>query len=680
MKKLLFSIFCVALCATIALAQCPGYNITVHVSADPTEVCLGGSSDITTQISGGLPPYLIQHSNGAQTSTTTVTPLQNTTYQVTVTDANGCTGISGVQVGVKAPITVHVTINADEGCLGASFQLDANVYGATAPLSYIWTNGSTEPWIMVTPGLGHTTYQVTVTDANGCTGISGEDVNVYPIPAKPILQYFELKEGGAMLTANTSVIWTNSFGQIVGGVGDHVFVGQSGIYTGTSKNEFGCVNSDTVVVSEFEPCETVHDTVPVPCNDPLPYANFTATVNDNTVHLNNMSTGATSSVWSLGDGAISYAHSFSYTYVTYGTIFITLTVVNACGDVDTEVLEITLTEPTVLPISDFTFTKSGDCAPVTFQFSDHSLNNPTSWSWTFEGGSPSTSSIQNPVVVFNGGGTHKVTLVVTNQFGSSTKIEYVTVVSSPVVDFTVVPNGLSVSVYADVPGAVHYEYNFGANNATSNHPNANYTYSIGGVYTITLVVTTPCGTFFVSKDVYVECMYMTLTYDYNWGYPGDVFNFHVDAPGNASNVIFTWSVQGGQIVGIDVHNPQIKITMNQSGWVQVVGEKYDEFGQEIVCTQIAWVPIEIFGTTANGEPGVNDDVSVYPNPSSDLFHITLIEGKYEVSLLDMQGKLLDGFSVSGDFEVTADELPAGVYNLQITGEKIHTTKRLVVQR
>jgi PKD repeat protein len=62
-------------------------------------------------------------------------------------------------------------------------------------------------------------------------------------------------------------------------------------------------------------------------------------------------------------------------------------------------------------------------------FTDTSSNNPTSWSWSFEGGTPSTSTAQNPTVTYNTAGTYDVSLTVSNSAGSDseTKYNYITV-------------------------------------------------------------------------------------------------------------------------------------------------------------------------------------------------------------------------------------------------------------
>jgi PKD repeat protein len=58
-------------------------------------------------------------------------------------------------------------------------------------------------------------------------------------------------------------------------------------------------------------------------------------------------------------------------------------------------------------------------------FTDLSTNFPTSWSWTFTGGDPATSTQRNPVVRYNSPGTYAVTLVATNTLGSSVLLERV---------------------------------------------------------------------------------------------------------------------------------------------------------------------------------------------------------------------------------------------------------------
>jgi PKD repeat protein len=69
------------------------------------------------------------------------------------------------------------------------------------------------------------------------------------------------------------------------------------------------------------------------------------------------------------------------------------------------------------------------CPGSTLQFNDISYNGVESRAWTFEGGSPSTSTVANPVVTYNTPGTYEVSLTVTNPNGSLSvsKTNFVTV-------------------------------------------------------------------------------------------------------------------------------------------------------------------------------------------------------------------------------------------------------------
>lgn len=75
------------------------------------------------------------------------------------------------------------------------------------------------------------------------------------------------------------------------------------------------------------------------------------------------------------------------------------------------------------PDADFTASSTAIQAGAVVSFSDQSQGNPTSWSWTFEGGNPSSSSVSNPVVHYTAIGSYDVTLKVTNAGGENTEIK-----------------------------------------------------------------------------------------------------------------------------------------------------------------------------------------------------------------------------------------------------------------
>jgi len=57
------------------------------------------------------------------------------------------------------------------------------------------------------------------------------------------------------------------------------------------------------------------------------------------------------------------------------------------------------------------------------QFTDLSTGNPTSWNWTFEGGTPSTSTEPNPKITYQTPGEYAVRLVVSNGDTESSRAE-----------------------------------------------------------------------------------------------------------------------------------------------------------------------------------------------------------------------------------------------------------------
>ena len=89
-------------------------------------------------------------------------------------------------------------------------------------------------------------------------------------------------------------------------------------------------------------------------------------------------------------------------------------------------------------ISDFTSIPAGG----TVNFEDISLHVPTSWSWSFPGGIPSSSTLQDPAnILYSNAGIYDVTLIATNGLGSDTitKVGYIEVgqpIQPPIADFT----------------------------------------------------------------------------------------------------------------------------------------------------------------------------------------------------------------------------------------------------
>jgi PKD repeat protein len=152
-----------------------------------------------------------------------------------------------------------------------------------------------------------------------------------------------------------------------------------------------------------------------------------------TVNFTDQSTGATSWSWDFGDTGTSAEQNPIYTYNTPGVYTVSLTVGNGTGsDTETKVDYITVTAPQP-PVADFTANNTNPYTGQSVTFTDTSINVPTSWSWTFEGGTPGTSTDQNPVITYNTVGAYTVTLTASNAQGSDDEIKtgYITVTDAP---------------------------------------------------------------------------------------------------------------------------------------------------------------------------------------------------------------------------------------------------------
>jgi PKD repeat protein len=155
--------------------------------------------------------------------------------------------------------------------------------------------------------------------------------------------------------------------------------------------------------------------------------------------------------------------------------------------------------------ADFTGTPTTVDVGGTVAFRDASTGTPTSWSWTFPGGNPGTSTAQNPSVVYPTAGTYNVILTVSNADGSDTetKTNYITVSQGTDPD----PHGelaaaFAASAYTITIGdcinftdrssgsPTSWNWTFqGAETVTSTQQNpTNICYNVPGTYNVTLYV------------------------------------------------------------------------------------------------------------------------------------------------------------------------------------------------
>lgn len=168
----------------------------ISVSINLNNPCAGGGN-ATATATGGTGGLTYLWDNGATSAT--VSGLSAGLHCVTVTDANGCQGVDCKVVPSAMNLTVNVQGIACFNFCDAS--VEAVVTGGSGPYTYAWSNGANGS---VNPNLGPGTYNVTVTDANGCT-ITGSGTVANPTQINVNLTVVNPACGGGTVTGSASV-------------------------------------------------------------------------------------------------------------------------------------------------------------------------------------------------------------------------------------------------------------------------------------------------------------------------------------------------------------------------------------------------------------------------------------------------------------------------------------------
>ncbi len=144
-------------------------NLFINIRQSPdvftgrdASVCLGDSTFI--QAFGSVSGYGYRWSTGDTASLIWVTPLQNSTYEVSLTE-NGCSDVSFVSVEVFQQAYIEI-LNDNIICPGEEVIIETE----STPGSYLWSNGDSTESITVFP-VDQESYSVTLTSSGNCEWI-----------------------------------------------------------------------------------------------------------------------------------------------------------------------------------------------------------------------------------------------------------------------------------------------------------------------------------------------------------------------------------------------------------------------------------------------------------------------------------------------------------------------------
>ena len=371
------------------------------------------------------------------------------------------------------------------------------------------------------------------------------------------------------------------------------------------------------------------------------------------------------------------------------------------------------------PIADFAATKYTTCEGQSVTFNSTSYNSvPTSYSWVFEGGNPSTSTSQSQSVTYDDPGTYSVSLTVSNADGSSTKTvnSYVTIGWNSVrtlpysEDFEGQwwPDGMNFK-NPDL-GTPSWELsNYGA--GTSAHsvilPNANYVSGFPGFNANVDIMELPQFDFSNTTNI-------SISYDYSFarktGVVADTFKlqYSLDCGGTWLNVpgmstAAQMSVSGGTVNAPYIPwssltpNPKWVTKSISSAILGALNNKRDVkirfwFQNDIASGESQNLYID--NINISGTVGLNEfenalGLSIYPNPTSSSSVIEFTSpynSKANLTVYDVTGRVVEenvmtvNSGVNTKYTVnSSNQLNSGVYfvSINIDGQKV--IKKLIIE-
>ncbi|MBD3637745.1 MAG: gliding motility-associated C-terminal domain-containing protein [Crocinitomicaceae bacterium] len=158
-------------------------DLTLAEQSTVVATCGGSDGSLTVTAGGGTPPYSYDI-GGAGQSSNTFSNLAAGTYNVTVTDANGCTEQVAVTVASAPGPQPYIDVQNNVLCAGAyTGSITVGVNNGTAPYTFTmltspFTSGSSN----YITGIPAGPFTVEVTDANGCVGqVSGTITEPTPL-------------------------------------------------------------------------------------------------------------------------------------------------------------------------------------------------------------------------------------------------------------------------------------------------------------------------------------------------------------------------------------------------------------------------------------------------------------------------------------------------------------------
>ena len=205
-------------------------------------ICTPDDGLITAEPMDGIPPYTYLWSDGQVTQT--ASGLSEGLYSVEVLDANGCQFTTSATLGPPPPPLLAQVEVTPPRCATNDGSAEVTLQNGLGPFTYSWNVDSTDLDRVDSLSVGF--YEVTVTDANGCTATASDSITELPILTEAEFttekESYDLRNGSALI-------------EVVSGTGPFTFEWMPGGHTGSAVDRLS--DGDyTVTITDGKGCET----------------------------------------------------------------------------------------------------------------------------------------------------------------------------------------------------------------------------------------------------------------------------------------------------------------------------------------------------------------------------------------------------------------------------------------